>query len=389
MALPRANTAHDDVLAHLGQPGSTSLIATPALVCDVDLLIANVQGMASATTKAGIALRPHTKTHKSAFIARQQLDAGAIGLSFAKLSEAETIIEQLIDDGLTNRVSTLLTSVVTGPAAATRLAALAPRCDLVVVVDHVDGVTELSDALRASDATITVLCDVDVGQRRSGVVSPNDAVTLVAHVAAAPQLLFGGVQGYGGQLQHIAGREERRRAAFESARRLEDVITALEEAGHDVVLRTGGGTGTTLIDIEIGVLNEVQPGSYVFMDREYRDALGDDPEGAFAQSLTIATTVVSANQERFVTVDAGYKAMATDAGPPAIVGYEGSAEFHFSSDEQGIVTNPSHSPFRRGQRLTLVPPHCDPTVDKYDVIWLVRGDVVIDAFDVTARGRSQ
>ena len=389
MTAQRANRAHDVVLAHLGEPGSRSLIATPALVCDVDLLTANVQKMTGMTTNAGVALRPHTKTHKSAFIARRQLEAGAIGLSFAKLSEAETMIEQLILDGVTGTVSTLLTSPLVGAAAAARAAALATRCDLIVVVDHVNGVIEFADALRAGDATITVLCDVDVGQRRSGVVGPDDALSLVENVGEESQLVFGGVQGYGGQLQHLGGREERRRSATESSRRLEVVISALERAGHDVKIRTGGGTGTTLIDIEIAVLNELQPGSYVFMDREYRDALGDDPEGVFGQSLFIATTVISANQQGFVTVDAGSKAMATDAGPPWIVGHEGTAAFDFSGDEQGTVTNPPDRPFRRGEQLMLVPPHCDPTVDKYDVIWLVRENIVIDVIDVTARGRSQ
>jgi D-serine deaminase-like pyridoxal phosphate-dependent protein len=124
------------------------------------------------------------------------------------------------------------------------------------------------------------------------------------------------------------------------------------------------------------------------MDRQYRDALGDDPEGRFAQSLTLLTTVISANHDGFVTVDAGLKAMATDAGVPMVVGHE-SASFRFFGDEQGVVTNPPGHSFRRGERLELVPPHCDPTVDRYDVIWLVHDDVVLDVIDVTARGRSQ
>lgn len=386
--MPPGNLANDLALAHLGEPGSRSLISTPALVCDLDLLIANVQRMASVATMAGVSLRPHTKTHKSAFIARHQLDAGASGLSFAKLAEAETLVQQLLDDDAP-AVSALVTSPLVGRAAAARAVALATKCELIVVIDHPDGVDEIAQALHASDATISVLCDVDVGQRRSGVVGPDEAVSLVERVRSVANMSFGGVQGYGGQLQHLAGREGRREAAIASSRRLEEVIVALESAGHDVAIRTGGGTGTALIDLEIGVLNELQPGSYVFMDREYRDALGDDPEGEFAQSLTIATTVISANHPRFVTVDAGLKAMATDAGAPTVVGHHDAATFHFSSDEQSIVTNSPEHPFQRGQRLALVPPHCDSTVDRYDVIWLVRGDVALDVIDVTARGRSQ
>jgi D-serine deaminase-like pyridoxal phosphate-dependent protein len=133
----------------------------------------------------------------------------------------------------------------------------------------------------------------------------------------------------------------------------------------------------------------LQPGSYVFMDREYRDALGDDPEGRFEQSLTLVTTVISANHDGYVTVDAGLKSMATDAGVPLVVGHETTSTYRFFGDEQGMVTYPSGHELRRGERLELVPPHCDPTVDRYDVIWLVHDDVVLDVLDVTARGRSQ
>jgi len=171
-------------------------------------------------------------------------------------------------------------------------------------------------------------------------------------------------------------------------KQLQSVIDALETEGHDVSLRTGGGTGTSSLEGEIGVLNELQAGSYVFMDREYRDALGSDREGQFQQSLTILTTVISANHEEFVTVDAGLKSMATDAGPATVVGFE-EASFAFFGDEQGLVASGAGPAFRRGERLELVPPHCDPTVDKYDVIWLVHDDVVVDVIDVTARGRSQ
>jgi D-serine deaminase-like pyridoxal phosphate-dependent protein len=140
--------------------------------------------------------------------------------------------------------------------------------------------------------------------------------------------------------------------------------------------------------MEAGVLNELKVGSYVFMDREYRDALGDDPEGEFAHSLTVATTVVSDNQASFVTVDAGLKSMATEAGPPVVVGRDDDVRYAFFGDEHGLVTRGAGRPFARGDRLDLVPPHCDPTVDRYDVLWLVRGDAVVGATTVDARGRA-
>ena len=379
----------DAVFDRRGERRTRSVIATPALVCELGLLLGNIRRMAELTRSAGVALRPHVKSHKSTFIARRQLDAGAAGLSFAKLAEAEVIVERLVVDGDAPPVSALLTSPIVGAASAQRAAHLARQCELIVVVDHVDGVDEIAAAARSAGTEISVLCDVDVGLSRTGVTSPESALAIVERVARSPRLRFAGVQGYGGHLQHLAGRDRRREATIVSTGRLDRVIDVLEAAGHPVALRTGGGTGTSGIDLELGTLNELQAGSYVFMDREYRDALGEDEEGRFAQSLMIATTVISANQEGFVTVDAGLKSMATDAGSPTVLGHEDAVTYHFFGDEHGLVTNPPNGRFNRGDRLELVPPHCDPTVDCYDNIWLVEGDVIVGVIDVTARGRSR
>jgi D-serine deaminase-like pyridoxal phosphate-dependent protein len=378
--------AYDAALAHMGEANSRALIATPALLCDLSLLDVNIELMAKEAHTSGMAIRPHLKSHKTSFILELQLKAGACGVACAKLGEAEAVVAARGAD--VPSLSVLLTSPLVGRHAAARAVALGARCDLNVVVDHVDGVDELANALAGTNTTIGVLCDVDVGLGRTGVTSPADALHVAERVAHFPRLTFRGVQGYGGQLQHIAGREQRRTQTIAAMNQLQSVIDALVSDGHDVALRTGGGTGTSSIDIELGVLNELQPGSYIFMDREYRDALGDDREGRFHQSLTILTTVISANHNDFVTVDAGLKAMATDAGPATVVGHRAST-YAFFGDEQGLVTNGADSVFRRGERLELVPPHCDPTVDKYDVIWLVHDDIVVDVIDVTARGRSQ
>ena len=390
MSDPRRDVrAYDEVLAQLGEANSRRSIPTPALVCDLSLLLANIERMANRARDAGVALRPHVKSHKSAYVAERQLEAGAVGLAFAKLSEAEAVVQRLRTEENQSMISVLLTSPLVGRHSAERAAALAAQCDLIVAIDHCDGVDELEAAAVAAQSTWSVLCDVDVGLGRTGVVGPAEALAVAERVNVATCLEFRGVQGYGGHLQHISGREHRREATIASTKCLSLVIDALESAGYHVAIRSGGGTGTMGLDAEIGVLNELQTGSYVFMDREYRDALGEDPEGRFVQSLTLITTVISANHEGYVTVDAGLKAMATDAGVPLVVGHETSATYQFFGDEQGMVTcAPGHS-FRRGERLELVPPHCDPTVDRYDVIWLVHDDVVVDVIDVTARGRSQ
>ncbi len=379
----RADPALAPVAAVLGRLGSVDLVPTPALLCDVDGLVGNVASMQRTATGAGVHLRPHAKSHKSAWVAGLQLDHGAAGICCAKLSEAEALVAALDRDA---PVSVLLTSPLAGSPAAARAAALATRCDLAVAVDHIDGVAELADAV-GHGPSVTILCDVDVGLGRTGVAGPDEAVAVATAVAHAPGLRFGGVQGYAGHVQHLPGRRARREADDVAMARLAEVVAALELAGHEVAIRSGGGTGTALLDIEAGLLNELQVGSYVFMDREYADALGSDPEGSFAQSLTIATTVISANQDGFVTVDAGLKAMATDAGPARVVDHP-DASFAFFGDEQGMVVTSGTFRPGRGDRLRLVPPHCDPTVDRYDRMWLTRGDAVLGTAAVTARGRS-
>lgn len=372
------------VLERLGQPGSRALLATPALECDLDRLDANIAAMSERAKAGGVHLRPHLKSHKSAFVALRQLRAGASGLAFAKLSEAEAVMAQLNDDG---RISVLLTSPLVGVELATRARALAQNCDLAVVVDSVEGVDELVDSFGIDGPSLSVLCDVDVGLGRTGVVGVDQARRVVERISSAG-LHFGGVQGYAGHVQHVKGRDERRAMTIATSERLAQVISALEADGVSVELRTGGGTGTFGIDVELGVLNELQCGSYVFMDRQYRDALGDDEEGGFDQSLFLATTVISANHEGHVTTDAGFKAMATDAGPPSVWGHEATTTYGFFGDEQGLLTD-TGSTWARGDRVRLVPPHCDPTVNLYDVIWLVRDDVVLDYFEVDGRGCSQ
>jgi len=166
------------------------------------------------------------------------------------------------------------------------------------------------------------------------------------------------------------------------------VIDALESAGYHVAIRSGGGTGTMGLDAEIGVLNELQTAATSSWTASTATRWRG-PGGSIRAKSHVDHDGDLGQPRGYVTVDAGLKAMATDAGVPLVVGHETSATYQFFGDEQGMVTcAPGHS-FRRGERLELVPPHCDPTVDRYDVIWLVHDDVVVDVIDVTARGRSQ
>ena len=257
-----------------------------------------------------------------------------------------------------------------------------------MVVDHPSAAAAVAEAAAVAGVQLHVLIDVDVGTRRTGVASPAAALEVWRVIAAAPSLRLKGVQGYAGHVQHVAGSEARRAATVKATGRLRAAVDALRAAGASVEVITGGGTGSVETDIEQGLLTELQVGSYVFMDREYRDALGDDEDGRFETSFFVQSTVISANAPAFVTLDAGLKAFATDAGVPVATGaWEGAAYFYFG-DEQGGLMRLDDRPIRLGDRVELTAPHIDPTVDRYERLHFCRGNEVERVVHVEARGRS-
>ena len=374
-----ANLAADAGL--IGQPGSRERIPTPAAVLDLDAFERNLAKMAARAKAAGLALRPHSKSHKCAALAHRQIAAGAVGICCAKLGEAEAMAEAGVG-------AILVTSPIAGAVQAERAAKLAAAIpDFRIVIDHPDGAAELG---AAATGPIQVLIDVDPRLGRTGVASPEQAVATARAIAAQPKLKPLGVQCYGGQWQHIHGANERAAAVADGMAYLATVLAALRAEGYPTRLVTGGGTGSFAADAAQGVLTEVQPGSYAFMDRDYREALGGDPDGAFEQALSIATTVISANQPEWVTVDGGLKAFATDGPLPESMGakFAGCA-YRFYGDEHGRLMRPSSGEVVRGERVDFVPPHVDPTLDRYDVIHLVRGDVLVEIAPIEARGAGQ
>jgi D-serine deaminase-like pyridoxal phosphate-dependent protein len=374
-----ANRSADAAL--IGQPGSRALVPTPAAVLDLDAFERNVAKMAARAKAAGLALRPHSKSHKTSAIAHRQIEAGAVGICCAKLAEAEAMAAAGVG-------AILVTSPIAGAIQAARAAALAQTvADFRIVVDHPDGAAELG---AAAQGPIQVLIDIDPGMGRTGVHDAAQAVEVFGAIAAQPNLKLLGVQCYGGHWQHIAGANARAAAVADGMAYLSSVIAALRQAGAQIGVVTGGGTGSFAADAAQGVLTEVQPGSFPFMDRDYREALQDDPDGAFEQSLTIATTVITANHPDWVTVDAGLKAFSTDGPlPVALTPKFAECAYHYFGDEHGRLARPSGQPVARGERVEFAPGHIDPTLDRYDVIHMVRGDVLVEIAPVEARGAGQ
>jgi D-serine deaminase-like pyridoxal phosphate-dependent protein len=370
----------------IGQQGSRRSLNSPSLVLDLEMLDRNIAEMASFAKAHNVKLRPHSKTHKSADIARRQMEAGALGVCCAKLGEAEALGEAGIQ-------SLHITSPVVTPQAIQRLVELnAKVSDLMLVVDHPDNAEALASAAAKAGKPLTVIVDIDPGIHRTGTASPEATVELVQKVANFRSLAYAGVQFYCGSHQHIVDFKERTAQIKERTEYLQGILAKLEEAGLKPGIVTGSGTGTHYIDAKLGVFTELQVGSYVFMDHDYNvcDLRGLD-KPTFEQALQIDARVVSANTPGMVTVDAGLKAMATEKGPPMILkGAVEGATTRFMGDEHLAVIAPKGQPAPKlGDQVVLTPPHCDPTVNLYESYHVVKGDTLVEIWPVTARGRSR
>lgn len=370
----------------IGQQGSRRSLNTPALVLDLEMLDRNIAEMASFAKAHNVKLRPHSKTHKSADIARRQIAAGALGVCCAKLGEAEALGEAGVQ-------SLHITSPVVTPQAIERLIKLNGEVsDLMVVVDHPTNVEALATAAGKAGKPLAVIVDIDPGIHRTGVATPEGVVVLVQQVVKHKSLKYAGVQFYCGRHQHIVDFKERKASIEERTEYLKGILAKLEAAKLKPAIITGSGTGTHFIDAKLGVFTELQVGSYVFMDHDYNvcDLRGLD-KPTFEQALQIDARVVSANKAGMATVDAGLKAMATEKGPPVILkgAVEGSTT-RFSGDEHLAVIAPEgQAAPALAEQVILTPPHCDPTVNLYESYHVVKGDTLVDIWPVTGRGRSR
>jgi D-serine deaminase-like pyridoxal phosphate-dependent protein len=371
--------------ALIGQPDGRKRLATPALLIDLDRLENNIARMASHAVAHKIALRPHAKTHKSAEIARRQIAAGAPGICVAKLGEAEALAEAGID-------SILITSPVVTEGTIARLVALNARVgELIAVCDNAVTVERLARAAKASGKRLSLLVDIDPGMGRTGIRPGDEAAALVRTIANNPAFEYRGVQCYAGNLQHLESGNERRHASLAALAELDRFRERLRGEGLAPGIISGAGTGTFDIDPDARVLTELQVGSYVFMDRQYNEVWANSGERPpFETSLFVQATVISANREGLVTTDAGLKAFATDAGPPAIVAGapDGATYFFFGDEQGGVVCPPGQLGLRPGDLITCAVPHCDPTVNLYDFYHVVRGDCLEAIWPIEARGRS-
>ena len=361
-------------------------IPTPALLLDLEAFESNLKKMAVYLKQKGIEFRPHAKTHKCPIIARKQLAAGARGICVAKLSEAEV----MISEGIQN---ILITSEIVTLAKICRLAALsASNPGLMAVVDQPQAVNDFVDAARANKVKLKVVVDIDGGRHRTGSLAGLPSVKLAEQIVGSKWLEFRGIQCYAGHVAHTVGFEARKRESREALEKALETKALLEMRGIPVEMLTGGSTGTYNVDSEIAGFTELQAGSYIFMDLDYRD-IGAESQELFLDfdfALSVLTTVVSKSHATLATVDGGFKAFATDKPfTPQLKSIMG-VNFRWAGDEHGILEliNPSQE-IKLNDRLEFLTPHCDPTVNLYDQLYAVRGDRVEDIWPIAARGCSQ
>jgi D-serine deaminase-like pyridoxal phosphate-dependent protein len=364
--------------AEIGMP--LAEVDTPALLLDLDAFERNLTRLADRAKRMGVRLRPHAKTHKSPVIARRQMALGAVGVCCQKVSEAEALVQGGVAD-------VLVSNEIAGARKCARLAALAREARIAVCVDDVAHIEALSAASVAYGVTIDVLVEINVGGNRCGVEPGAPALALAEGIAKAPGLRFRGLQAYHGSAQHIADFAKRRDAAASAAAKARETRDLLARHGHDCADIEGAGTGTYAFEGTSGVYNELQVGSYIFMDAHYARNLDENgrPVSDFEHSLFVYATVMSKPARDRAAVDAGKKALAMDSGMPTFADLR-DIEYTAASDEHGnLKLGETNRPLVIGDKIRLIPGHCDPTVNLYD--WYVgyRGDRV-EALWPIARG---
>ncbi len=362
------------------------LVDTPALVIDRNKLLANIGKMQQFANSAGIAVRPHIKTHKCSHIARLQKEYGAIGVSVSKVSEAE----QLVYSGLDG---VLITSPVVTEQKITRLIKLLSQAPgLMVVTDSLANVEQLNDACRQAGVSLNCLVDIDPGVHRTG-VKYEEAITLARIIHQRDCLSLAGIQCYAGNLQHVHCYAERKELSCSAMKRASEIRKMMVSEQLPCPILTGTGTGTFDIDSSVEGVTEIQPGSYTVMDQEYAEIEGKESSrfSCFQHAMTQLTTVISANHTSHVTVDAGLKALYIDSTRPKIISHPG-LEYDWAGfgDEHGKVTaKTGFSLPVVGEVLEMVVPHCDPTINLFDNFYVMESGQVVDRWSIDLRGCSQ
>ncbi|KIC47705.1 3-hydroxy-D-aspartate aldolase BhcC [Tateyamaria sp. ANG-S1] len=368
------------------QPGMDAAdIQTPALVLDLGALERNIKKMGDYAAAHGMRHRVHGKMHKSVDVAKMQVElGGACGVCCQKVSEAEVFARGGIKD-------VLVSNQVRDPAKIDRLARM-PKLGArtICCVDDIVNVADLSAAAQKHGTTVECLVEIDCGAGRCGVTTTDAVVEIASAIDAAPGLKFAGIQAYQGAMQHMDSYDDRKEKIDIAIAMVRDAVDGLKAKGLECDIVGGGGTGSYYFESNSGVYNELQCGSYAFMDADYGRILDKDgnriDRGEWENAFFILTQVMSHAKADKAIVDAGLKAQSVDSGLPVIFGRT-DVEYVKCSDEHGVVADPD-GVLKVGDKLHLVPGHCDPTANVHDWYVGVRDGKVETLWPISARGKA-
>ena len=351
-------------------------IDTPALCLDIEVVEANIKRMADYFCDSPVRLRPHSKTHKSPTLAHMQLDAGAIGITCAKLGEAEVMVAAGVKD-------VLIANQIVGPGKIARLVNLAAHSQVMVAVDDAGNVADLNAAAEAKGVRLRILIEVDIGMKRCGASPGQPVLDLARNILASPGLRFEGIMGYEGHAIFTEDIDERRAKTEESLKLLTDSAQLLRQEGIPVQIVSSGGTGTYFITGAHPGITELQVGSYISMDNQYRGLPGVD----FECGLTLSATVISIRDDDHAITDAGMKALTHDFGLPVVIDPPGW-QLTDLAEEHGFLKRVDGPRLQRGDKVTIVPNHGCTTINLYDQYHIIRRGMLEAVWPVAGRGKT-
>ena len=354
-------------------------IDTPSLCVNLDVMEANTNSMASQCREHGVQWRPHSKCHKSPLIARKLVDAGAIGITCAKLGEAEIMAAGGIND-------ILIANMIVGPLKMARLVELRRQADPIVCVDHIEQANAFSQAMAAAGISLRVIIEVDIGMQRVGVAPGEPVVVLAQQIHELPGLTFAGIMGYEGHLLRLQPGDDKANQIHAALRLLSDTKQMIQGAGLPCPIVSCGGTGSFKYSVTAPGITEIQAGGGVFMDAFYRHVC-HVAEWDFA--LTVLTTIVSRPTPNRAVIDSGRKTIDTSLHVPLVYGRD-DIEVTALSAEHGMLTlNPSAQHLKIGDRLEIIPGYSDMTCVLHDHFLGFRGDRLEVIWPLEGRGRLQ
>lgn len=350
---------------------------TPALLLDLDAFEANVNEAAALCRRNGVGWRPHAKCHKSPDIARRLIEAGAIGLTCAKLGEAEIFAAAGIPD-------LLVANFIAGRRKIERLVELRRKADPIICLDHLDQAQPISQAMQASGQRVRAILEIDIGLARAGVAPGRPAVELAKRVVELPGIDLAGVMGYEGHLLTIEDQGEKAARVCAALSQLVETAQRMASAGIACPIVSCGGTGSLPFAVGQPGITEVQAGGVIFMDAFYRHKCHIQ---GFRYALTVLTTVVSRPTPDRAIMDAGRKTMNMEIDMPLVIGREDVVVDRLSAEHGSLKLGPTAQDLKIGDRLEFIPGYGDLTTVLHNQFFVVQGGRLVDIWPLTARGR--